>query len=170
MPLIKGGKIVPDPWQHFSDDEELPADIPAIVSVSRWQAERDALLTRGGLLGIRLAPDQPPTEVARDLDHFALVAIDFPVFRDGRGFSYARLLRERHQFDGEIRAIGNVLRDQFLFMHRCGFDSFEVAGEGQADAWLQSISEISVWYQPATDSRVPVWRLRHRHPAPLAAE
>ncbi len=163
MPLIKGGRIAIDPWRHVGDDEDVPPDVPIIVSPSRWQAERGSLLARDGLLGARLASDESPSEIADDIDHFALVAVDFPVFRDGRGFSYARLLRERCHFDGELRAIGNVLRDQFLFMHRCGFDSFEVANEKQADAWLQSISEISVWYQPATDSRTPVWALRHRH-------
>ena len=106
--------------------------------------------------------------VTNDLDRLALIALDFPVFRDGRAYSHARLLRERFGFDGEIRATGNVLRDQFLFMHRCGFDAFVIADPAQADAWLQSISEISVWYQPATDSRTPVLSLRHRLAAAAA--
>ena len=169
MPLIKGGKIVADPWRHVGDDEALPAEGPVIVSLSRWRVERDSLRVRIGPIGVRLAADEPPAGIANDLDRLALVALDFPVLRDGRAYSYARLLRERFGFDGEVRATGNVLRDQFLFMHRCGFDAFEVADAGQADAWLQSISEISIWYQPATDSRTPVVALRHR-PAAAAAE
>jgi uncharacterized protein (DUF934 family) len=71
------------------------------------------------------------------------------------------LLRERYGFAGELRAVGNVLRDQFMFMHRCGFDAFEVADERQVEAWRKAMDEISVWYQPATDGRVPATTLRH---------
>ncbi len=168
MPLIKGGKIVADPWLHAADDEVLPDEGPVIVSLSRWRIEGDSLRVRIGPIGVRLAADEPPAGIANDLDRLALIALDFPVFRDGRAYSHARLLRERFGFDGEVRATGNVLRDQFLFMHRCGFDAFVVADPAQADAWLQSISEISVWYQPATDSRTPVLALRHRHAAAAA--
>ena len=77
------------------------------------------------------------------------LALQFPKFADGRAFTYARLLRERHGYAGELRAVGDVLRDQYQFMLRCGFDAFEVADANSIDGWRQSAAEITVWYQPA---------------------
>ena len=161
MALISSGRLTDDPWVTAADGEALAASGPVVVSLDRWRAERDALLARGGLLGIRLASSQLAGEIAADLAHFDLVALEFPTFRDGRAYSTARLLRERYGFAGELRAVGNVLRDQFMFMHRCGFDAFEVADERQVEAWRTAMDEISVWYQPATDGRVPATTLRH---------
>jgi uncharacterized protein (DUF934 family) len=161
MPLIKHGRPAADPWIALADDAPAPAAGAVIVGLARWRAERGALIGRPGLLGLRLKSDQPPGLVADDLAHFALVALEFPKFTDGRAYSYARLLRERHGFQGEVRAVGNVLRDQFLFMHRCGFDAFGVA-ERHLDSWAGALSEITVAYQPASDGRLPAWRLRHR--------
>ncbi|MCP4329061.1 MAG: DUF934 domain-containing protein [Alphaproteobacteria bacterium] len=165
MPLIKGGNTVVDQWRYVDDADDIIPHGPVIVSLTRWREQKESLRARSGPLGIRLAADEPPVEIADELDRFDLVALEFPVFRDGRAYSYARLLRERLGFDGELRAVGNVLRDQFLFLHRCGFDAFEVADDRHAGAWLQSISEFSVWYQPATDSRTPVLALRQAHQA-----
>ena len=89
-----------------------------------------------------------------------MVALEFPKFRDGRAYSTARLLRERYGFAGELRAVGDVLRDQFLFMHRCGFDAFEVADEQAVAAWRKAIAEFTVFYQTATDGRAPAGALR----------
>ena len=121
MALIKDGAVVDDAWITVSDDAALP-DAPVIVSFDRWKAERDHLIGRNAPLGIRLASGQSPDEIAGDLDRFSLVALEFPVFTDGRAFTSARILRERYGFFGEIRAVGDVLRDQILFMMRCGFD------------------------------------------------
>ena len=169
MPLIKDGRAAADPWITLADGESLPEGGPVIVTLARWRAEREALIRRGGPLGLRLKSDQPPALAADDLGRFALIALEFPKFTDGRAYSYARLLRERQGFEGEVRAVGNVLRDQFLFMHRCGFDAFEVPAP-DADAWIAALNEITVSYQPASDDRVPAWRLRHRHAAPAAAQ
>ena len=129
MPLIKQGNIVADEWQTVADETPLPASDPVIISLSRWQKERDTLLGRNGAIGVRLSSAQSPALIADDLHRLGLVALEFPKFTDGRAYSYARLLRERYGFKGELRAVGNVLRDQFLFMLRCGFDSFEVAND-----------------------------------------
>ena len=165
MPLLKDGVLADDPWVTVDDGTQLPMDGPAMVSLERWQAHRDALLGRNAPLGIRLKSDQPPALIADDLDRFAVVALEFPVFRDGRAYSYARLLRERYGYRGEVRAVGEVLRDQFLFMLRCGFDALEVRDEKAVEQWREAVSEISVVYQPAADSQTPVWALRHRRSA-----
>ena len=95
------------------------------------------------------------------------MALEFPKFGDGRAFSYARLLRERYGFTGEVRAVGEVLYDQLVFMHRCGFDAFEIAADDAAGRWLQALGEISVWYQPTADGRPSAMSLRQRRLAAL---
>lgn len=166
MPLLlKHNEPVDDPWTTVESIEELPAAGPAIVPLELWREHREALLGRNAPLGIRLKSDQPPSEIADDLDRFEVVALEFPKFNDGRAYSYARLLRERYGYQGELRAVGQVLRDQALFMLRCGFDAFEVADQATADAWAEALQRISVVYQPAADGREPApWR-RHRRQA-----
>ncbi len=165
MPLIKDNELVADPWVTLGDDEALPEGAPAIVSFERWQSERETLIERNAPLGIRLRSDQPPQPIAEDLDRFQVVALEFPRFGDGRAYSYARLLRERYGFRGELRAVGNVLRDQALFMLRCGFDAFEVAEDSALEGWRAALGEISVFYQPTADGRSPAHALR----APVGA-
>ena len=161
MALVKDGKLTEDSWVAVADAADVPSSGPVIVSLSRWRAERDALLTRSDPLGVRLASHEMASEIAPDLDRIGLVALEFPTFRDGRAYSSARLLRDRYGFKGELRAVGNVLRDQLLFMNRCGFDAFEIASDDAVEVWRKAIEEFSVWYQPATDNRVPVTVLRH---------
>jgi len=165
MPLLKGGQFVDDPWRAVDDDEDLPNGRPVIVSLARWRRDRDLIRRRNGPLGVRLEAGDDPAEIADDVARLDLVALTFPTFRDGRAYSSARLLRERYGFAGELRAVGQVLRDQFLFMHRCGFDAFEVEPGAAEDGWRKSLAELSVWYQPATDSRTPVLSLRHARSA-----
>lgn len=167
MPLIKDGRIIADPWRFAADGDALPADGPVIVTLARWQAERDALLSRGAPVGVRLESKHMAELIVADLERISLVALEFPIFRDGRAYSTARLLRERHGFTGEVRAVGNVLRDQFLFMHRCGFDAFEVGDESAVEAWTQALGEFSVFYQPTSDGRPTVFAGR---PTRRAAE
>lgn len=164
MPLIKEGVLAEDSWQALADEEEL-VEGPIVVSLDRWQSERENLLARNTPIGVRLKSDQTPALIVDDLDRFSVVALEFPKFNDGRAYSYARLLRDRYGFKGEVRAVGNVLRDQFLLMQRCGFDAFEVANEAAAAAWEKAISEISVTYQPGADARRPALALRRNRPA-----
>ncbi len=162
MPLIKSGRPVEDPWAYLDDDAPLPEHGPVIVGVARWRAERQYLRRRGPPVGVRMRSDQPPSLIADDIDRLHLIALEFPAFGDGRAYSSARLLRERHGYAHQLRAVGNVLRDQFMFMHRCGFDAFEVADQAAVDGWIEAMSEISVWYQPTADGRAPVSVLRRR--------
>jgi len=165
MPLIKDGKIARDPWTRVAADAPPPDDDALLVPYEIWKEHRDELLTRNGRLGVLLASDHPPQLIAEDLDRLDLVALEFPTFKDGRAYSYARLLRERFGYDKELRAVGNVLRDQFSFMHRCGFDAYECADATAADGWAKALSEISQVYQPSTDRRRTIGALRHQRPA-----
>ena len=160
MQIIKDDELTKDPWVAVDDDEPLSGGASAILSLERWLAERAALVRRNAPLGIRLRSDQGPDLIADDLDHFAVVALEFPKFTDGRAYSYARLLRERYGYRGELRAVGNVLRDQYPFMRRCGFDAVEVADGAELGPWLESLSAIGVWYQAAGDRRRPAPLLR----------
>jgi uncharacterized protein (DUF934 family) len=160
MPLIKNDRIADDPWIAVADEDVLPEGAPAIVSLARWRAERETLAGRNAPLGIRLGAHQSPWEIADDLGRFQMIALEFPSFGDGRAYSYARLLRERHGYRGELRAVGQVLRDQALFMRRCGFDAFEVAEGTAIDGWREALGEISVFYQPTADGRPAAPSLR----------
>lgn len=151
MALLKNDGIVDDPWTAVDDDRDIGDIENPIVSLARWQRERDALLARNGKIGVRLASDEPPETIARDVHRFGVICLDFPKFTDGRGYSYARLLRTRYGYTGELRAVGNVLRDQALFMRRCGIDAFEVADGQPADGWRRAIRALSIRYQPADD-------------------
>ena len=160
MALLKRDQIVDDPWQHIDDDAELPSGVPVIITYARWQREREALLGRNGAMGIALASDQSPDLIADDLHRFSLICLDFPKFTDGRSYSYARLLRARYDFAGEIRAVGSVLRDQLLFMRRCGFDSFDIPENANVADWSVAFTDFSHRYQPTVDRTPTVTQLR----------
>ncbi len=161
MPLLKNGKLINDPWVHVADEVAVPASGPVIVGLKRWREERAALIKRKDPIGVRLQSNHTAGDVADDLEHLGVVALAFPVFKDGRAYTNARRLRERHGYTGEIRAIGNVLRDQYLFMRRCGFDALEVKeGETERD-WQKATQAIGVFYQAAADGHETVMQRRH---------
>jgi len=165
MVLVKNRRIAADPWQRLADGDAIPADGPVLVTLARWQAERAALAVRGRPVGVILDSADPVAAVADDLDAFGLIAVDFPKFTDGRPYSTARLLRGRLGYGGELRAVGNVLRDQLPFMVRCGFDAFALPDGAPADRWLAALDEITVAYQPAADGRPTALGLRRAGPA-----
>jgi uncharacterized protein (DUF934 family) len=158
MQIIKNREIVDDGFIHLSDDAALPASGDVTVTLSRWVSDRDALKTHCGKVGVRLAPDDDPSELQSDLPHLALIAIEFPKFTDGRGYSAARILRDRLDYSGELRAIGNVLRDQLFYLSRVGINAFELSpGKSLEDA-LRGFEEFSVTYQAAVDDERPIYR------------
>jgi len=162
MGLIREGRLVPDPFTDASGLGDLPGEnVPLIVGLEQWQAHRESLLARGQLLGLRLRSDQPPQLAAGDLVHFAVVALEFPKYRDGRAYTHARMLRERLGFTGEIRAVGDVLQEQLHFMHRCGFDTFDVVSSDPERAWRTISGDHTVWYQATGDGRPRAVELRH---------
>ena len=164
MPLLKAGRIVDDPWRHLDDGEPVPDGEPATVSFKRWSGERDALYRRNGSIGVRLANDVPPVSLAPDVERFDLIILSFPRFTDGRAYSQARLLRTRLGYRGELRATGDVLRDQLLFMRRCGFDAYEVSERAVAEDWPAALRDFDVFYQPAEDGRPWIGRQRLHTP------
>jgi uncharacterized protein (DUF934 family) len=160
MRIIKQRKIVDDAYVHVADNAELPETGDVIVSLERYRELRAALQSRGTRVGVRLRSDQEAKELADLLPDLALVAVEFPGFKDGRGYTTARLLRERFGFRGELRAVGDVLRDQLFYMERCGFDSYELKAGKDIEGALQAFSEFSVTYQGATDDPRPLFRRR----------
>jgi uncharacterized protein (DUF934 family) len=156
MPLVKDCRVVDDRFVRLSDDAPVPDTGAVIVSAARYFAEAASLSKRKAATGVVWPNDRPIAELAPHLPHLALVALVFPKFRDGRAFSQARLLRERYGYRGEMRATGDVLRDQFLFMLRAGFDSFEVTKPGDAAAFTESIRRYDVFYQPTGDGRATI--------------
>jgi uncharacterized protein (DUF934 family) len=161
MPLVKGGRMLTDPFLSIPDGDALPSEGAIIVSLARWQEERGLIAARKDPLGVRLRAADPVEHIAGDLDRLSLVALEFPKFNDGRGLSQARLLRERYNYKGEIRAVGRVVRDLLLFMHRCGYDAFETSDEISAEIITRSLATFSYAYQPAADGQPSVLELRH---------
>lgn len=160
MPLVENGQVVEDRYRYVGDDEPIPERARVVVSAQRFLASPDAITRRDGSLGVTWPNDRRIAELAPWLGHLALVALHFPKFRDGRAYSQARLLRETYGFRGTLRATGDVLRDQFHFLIRAGFDSFEVKKPADAAAFVQAANRYSVVYQPSADGRVPALRRR----------
>ena len=168
MPLIINGQVEQDLYTDVSEADSIPGAGALIVSLEQWQDNRDALIARSDLLGIVLRSDEKPEAIADDLQHFDLVALDFPSFGDGRAYSYARLLRSRYSYEGELRAVGDVLLEQLHFMHRVGFNAFSIEDENAAEAWTIAAADMSVWYQPTDDGRDSVIELRHNQQSEVA--
>jgi uncharacterized protein (DUF934 family) len=165
MPLVRSGKIIGDPYLHLTEDAEIPPDGAILISSARFLENPDALSRRLGRTGVIWPNSRDVDDLTPFLDRLAVVALVFPTFRDGRAYSQARLLRERHQFKGELRATGQVLRDQFVFMLRAGFDAFEVKKESDAEAFAATVKRYSVFYQPTGDGRITALhrRMQLRH-------
>jgi len=130
------------------------------VSHTVWTAEREALLARGTPIGVRLEGQDEPASIADDLDRLSLIAVHFPKFTDGRGYSIGRLLRQRYGYRGPLRAVGDVLRDQLFYMLRCGFDSFALKHDEQVDGALSAYRDFTEAYQTSVDRTVPLFARR----------
>jgi uncharacterized protein (DUF934 family) len=165
MPLVKQGKVSGDAFVHVADDAEIPAGGAVLISAARFLADPETLSRRLGKTGVIWPNNRDVDDLVPYLDRLALVALVFPTFRDGRAYSQARLLRERYAYRGELRATGQVLRDQFVFMLRAGFDAFEVKKDSDAEAFVSTVKRYSVFYQPTGDGRVTALhrRMQQRH-------
>jgi len=143
------GRVEKDDWAE-----------PELLSLAQWKERRLAAPTAGERLGVRLEPADDPAELAPGIDRLTLVAINFPKFADGRGYSSAVLLRTRYGYRGELRAIGDVGRDQLFHLKRCGFDAFALAPHRDPRAALASLGDFSARYQGSVDDPVPLFRKR----------
>ena len=160
VPLLKQGKVADDTFVRLGEEDPLSDQGDVIVGLSRWQADRDELIQHKGALGVALAVGESPDEIEGDLEHFDLIALDFPAFSDGRAFSSARILRERHGFEGEIRAVGDVELEQLHFMSRVGFDSFLLESDDPEKDWTTAQADLDLWYQPTEDGHTTVQQKR----------
>jgi len=160
MQIIKDQKMVDDHWQHLAEEvgiTNLP-DGNIIVTLRTWKMARESLIARPSSLGIKLSSEELLPEILDDLNFFELIALDFTPYKDGRHFSTARLLRERHNFKGEIRATGDVLRDQLLYMQRVGFNAFELGPHQDLEAALTAFNDFSTAYQPTANQDSPIYQ------------
>ena len=148
--------LAEDPFTKVADDEGLPPG-DVIISLTRFQTDGEALLGEGRQVGVRIASDEEIEALAYDLPRIAVVARDYPKFRDGRAFTSARVLRERLNFKGEVRAVGDVLRLQAGFMVRCGFDAFEPADGSTVEDWERATQRFRHVYQRSSDGRSPAF-------------
>ena len=161
--IAEGGRIVDDTWTSIDALEALrdvPADTAVLVPLALCKTARETLLERTGPIGVRLEPSDEPAELAADLARLALIAIHFPKFTDGRGYSIARALRERYGYRGSLRAVGDVLHDQLFYMLRCGFDSFAMKHQESIADTLAAYRVFSDGYQTSVDRPVPLFKRR----------
>ncbi len=158
--LIRGNAVVADDWLELDDETAVPSGASVIVSLARWQSGREALAA-AARVGLRLPNTEDIDALWPLLRERPLIALQFPKSSDGRAFSQARLLREQHGFDGEIRATGDVQRDQLQFMQRCGFDAFALRADQNVDDCLKALRDFDLAYQHAARADLPlVWQLR----------
>ena len=160
MPLVKGGEITTDRFVRILDDAPIPASGAVLIPAERFLADAAELAAREAEIGVIWPNNRDIDELGPHLDRLALIALVFPKFQDGRAYSQARILRERLGFRGELRATGQVLRDQFVFMLRAGFDSFEVKKDADAKVFTEVAQRYSVFYQPTGDGRLTAFRQR----------
>lgn len=159
MVLIKNKQVVEgDAWQYVADDQPVPVDGDVVVGFARYDRDNFDYTKRTGRLGLRIDPEDDLMQVLTHLPKVDLVVITFPKYGEGRGYTKARLLRERFRYEGELRAVGEVLADQLFYMARCGFDAFELAPGKSAEAALRAFETFSVKYQASTDEPRPLYR------------
>jgi uncharacterized protein (DUF934 family) len=172
MRVIKDRQIIDDSWVLLAPDATaVPPEGDVIVSLALWNQEWNkergqepgsaAFAGRSGKVGVRLRSSEAPEDIVA-LQQLPLIAIEFPSFTDGRGYSNARLLRDRFHYRGELRAVGDVLRDQLFYMARCGIDSFALKAGKDIEGALAAFQDFSVTYQPSADEPRPLFRRVHR--------
>ena len=174
MPLIKNGKVADDVWAFVEDEHELSPGGCVTVSLGRFLSEHDQLLHRNRSIGVRLNVSDDPGLLAPFLDQLHVIELQFPKYTDGRALSQSQLLRRRYGYKGEIRAVGQVLRDQLRLMIRAGFDAMVLpeseTGKDAEAVYEFSAQEFSEFYQAASDTSDTIFLKRHRKRQEKAAE
>jgi uncharacterized protein (DUF934 family) len=160
MRFVRDGRPADDNYQRVADDARIPDGAPVLLSATRFLAEATTLAGRAAPVGVIWPNNRDVDELIPHLPHLAAIVLNFPSFRDGRAYSQATLLRERYDYKGELRATGQVLRDQFLLMLRAGFTAFEVMKDKDADHFAEAVHRYTRFYQPSVDHRPIIARLR----------
>ncbi|MGH8530221.1 MAG: DUF934 domain-containing protein [Nevskiales bacterium] len=158
--IIREQRVVEDHWLHLADDAPLSAEGDVTVSLGRWQNEAESLRAHTGKVGVRVPNTLDIEEITLSITDRPLICLEFPAFGDGRAFTQARLLRERLGYRGELRAVGDVARDQLFYMQRCGFDSYEPRADKDIGEALKAFTEITLTYQGAADTQQTVFARR----------
>ena len=163
--LIKNGELIQDNWTVLREatGPDVLTAVPGknfIVPLEFWKMYQDKLEDYFGDIAIWLDSDENVNDIGSDLRQFTLIALNFPVFSDGRSYTNARELRQHLNYEGEIRAIGDVLRDQMFYMARCGFNSFEIRHDQDPDACLSAFNDFQTGYQSSIDEPNPLFRRR----------
>lgn len=161
MPLIKNGAEVANEWTFVPDGAVLPDAGKVTVSLLRFLGMKQGQENGPLPQGVRLGPADDVAELEPYLSELSLIEVDFPRYVDGRGYSQAQLIRRRYGYEGELRAVGHVLRDQIFYMNRSGFDAYETRRASVSEV-VEALSEYSVVYQPAAAPSVPAFRKRHQ--------
>ena len=146
MQIIKDKQLIEDNWDFIADDTPITTGNISI-SIDRWQTEKQALMNRDGLLGVRLNSETDITEIIADLANFQLIEVNFPAFTDGRAFTQAKLLRSRYDYQGEIRAVGHFMRDQVYYLGQVGVNAFNPTDWQDLSGAIKSLDDFSVSYQ-----------------------
>jgi len=159
--LIKDTKVIDNLWvqPELSLDDDLPVE-KALVSLEYWNANQEKVTAKIDAVGVILKPEELPSDIQGELNSIPVIAVSFPAFADGRGFSVARLLRERYDYRGEIRAIGAPIRDQLTYLARVGFNAFELAEHYDPSDALASLKDFKENYQVSVEQPVPLFRRR----------
>jgi uncharacterized protein (DUF934 family) len=174
MRLVKAGQAIEDRFVRVLDDAPVPENVPVLLPATRFLADSAELAGRNAPVGVLWPNNRRVAELEPHLGRLALIALSFPTFRDGRAYSQARQLRERYGFAGELRATGDILQDEFVFLIRSGFDALEVKKDSDVAAFADALRRYSVFYQPAADGRLAAFRqrlarLQPAHSAPATA-
>ncbi len=161
--IIKNNEVIDETWHLLPKDtnfDDISNCDDLIVPLALWREHGPALKARDGGLGVWLDSDEEAEELGSDVANFQVIALNFPAFTDGRSYSNARLLRDRYHYKGELRAIGDVLRDQLFYLYRCGFDAFAIRADKDPYEALEGLKDFSVTYQASTDEPQPLFRRR----------
>ena len=160
MKIIKDSAIVEDSWHYLPEPEATIPNGDVIVPFNYWLEHQAELTSHQGKIAVAIDGTVNTEDLEPYLEQFELIALIFPAFADGRSYSHARLLRDRYQFNGELRAVGDVLRDQLFYMLRCGIDSFALREDKDFEDALNAFKEFSVKYQTSADGALPIYKIR----------
>ena len=158
--VLKDNRLIDDSWTLLTEDSESLPSGDILLSYSQWQTFSDQLDSHDGSVGVIIEGNADIEDIIEPLLKLPLIAINFPKFADGRAFSSARLIRERYEYTGEIRAVGGFIRDQLYYLSRCGFNAFKFDDSVDLTEYAKSLQDFSEAYQVSVDQERPLFRRR----------